>query len=122
TETILLVEDEEMVRRLTKQILEECGYTVIEAGNGLEALKICEQSDFSFDLLMTDVVMPEIGGRELSEILKSKLPDLRVLFTSGYTDDAIVRHGVIEINSNFIQKPFSPEMLASKVREILDNS
>jgi PAS domain S-box-containing protein len=122
TETILLVEDEDVVRHLSRQVLEECGYTVIEARDGLEALKICEQRDYKFDLLMTDVVMPQMGGRELSEILKAKLPGLRILFTSGYTDDAIMRHGVIETNSNFIQKPFTPETLAHKVREILDNS
>ncbi len=121
TETILLVEDEEMVRNLSRTILEECGYTVFEAHNGLEALKICEQRDYKFDLLMTDVVMPEMGGRELADLLKEKLPDLQVLFTSGYTDDAVVRHGVIELGTNFIQKPFTPVLLAKKIRELLDS-
>jgi signal transduction histidine kinase/CheY-like chemotaxis protein len=117
--TILLVEDEDIVRALTKQVLEECGYTVIEARNGVEALAICNSGDCKFDLLMTDVVMPQMGGRELANKLKEKLPDLQILFTSGYTDDAVVRHGVIEVGTNFIQKPFTPDSLAKKVREIL---
>jgi CheY-like chemotaxis protein len=121
TETILLVEDEEMVRNLTRQILTESGYTIVEATNGVEALELCSSGDCKYDLLMTDVVMPEMGGRELSEKLKEILPDLRVLFTSGYTDDAVVRHEVIELNTNFIQKPFSPMALLHKIREILDN-
>jgi two-component system, cell cycle sensor histidine kinase and response regulator CckA len=122
TESILLVEDEEMVRHLTLQILEECGYAVTEARNGVEALQICKEKDYKFDLLMTDVVMPELGGSELSEILKTKSSELKILFTSGYTDDAVIRHGVIEARTNFIQKPFTPEALADKIREILDNS
>jgi CheY-like chemotaxis protein len=122
TETILLVEDEDLVRHLSSQILEESGYTVIEARNGLHALEICEQENYKFDLLMTDVVMPQMGGRELAEKLKSKLPGIKLLFTSGYTDDAIVRHGIIETNTSFIQKPFSPEDLSNKIREILDNT
>lgn len=122
TETILLVEDEEMVRNLTRQILEECGYTIIEARDGLEALKICETEEYKFDLLVTDVIMPQMGGRQLAEIFKSKLPEMRILFTSGYTDDAVVRRGVIETNTNFIQKPYSPIGLANKIREILNNS
>ncbi len=122
TETILLVEDEEMVRHLARQILEECGYTVIEARNGLDALEIYEQSDYKFDLLITDVVMPEMGGSQLAEILRTKSTDLKILFTSGYTDDAVVRHGVIEDGSNFIQKPFTAEALTNKIREILNAS
>jgi CheY-like chemotaxis protein len=117
----LLVEDEDLVRRLSRQILEESGYTVIEARNGLNALEISEKEDSKFDLLITDVVMPQMGGRELAEKLRSKLPDIKILFTSGYTDDAVVRHGVIEADTNFIQKPFSPENLAEKIREILDD-
>ncbi len=119
-ETILLVEDEPMVRELSKEILTECGYTIIEAGNGIEALLACGD-DCQIDLLMTDVVMPKMGGRELAETLMQRLPNLKILFTSGYTDDAVVRHGVIETNTNFIQKPFTPEALATKIRWILDN-
>ncbi len=120
--TVLLVEDEDIVRALTKQVLEECGYTVIEARNGVEALAICNSGDCKFDLLMTDVVMPQMGGRELANKLKEKLPDLQILFTSGYTDDAVVRHGVIEVGTNFIQKPFTPDSLTKKVRELLGAS
>ncbi len=122
TETILLVEDEEMVRNLSRTILEECGYIVIEAMNGVEALEVCEKGDCEFHLLMTDVVMPKMGGRELADLLKEKLPDLQILFTSGYTDDAVVRNGVIEPGTNFIQKPFTPDLLAKKIRELLDSS
>lgn len=121
-ETILLVEDEELVRNLTRQILSEYGYTVLEAQDGLEALEICDNGECKFDLLMTDVVMPRMGGRELAEKLTARLPNLRILFTSGYTDDAVVRHGVIGANTNFIQKPFTPKEMANKIRAILDNS
>jgi PAS domain S-box-containing protein len=121
-ETILLVEDEEIVRDLSKQILKECGYTVLEAIDGAQALSICESEDNHIDLLITDVVMPVMGGRELAEILLARLPKLSVLFTSGYTDDAVMRHGVIKMDTNFIQKPFTPESLTCKIREILDNS
>lgn len=122
TETILLVEDEDVVRTLTRQILEMCGYTVLEAGNGVEALSLCEKHDCHVDLLMTDVVMPQMGGRELSERFAATYPQMRILFTSGYTDDAVVRHGVIEAGTNFIQKPFTPDALAHKVRAILDGT
>ncbi|MEO6392277.1 MAG: PAS domain S-box protein [Pyrinomonadaceae bacterium] len=120
TETILLVEDEDLVRSLSHQILETCGYTVIEARDGIEALELMEKKEIHIDLLFTDVVMPRMGGRELAEKLHSKIPDLPVLFASGYTDDAIVRHGVLETNVNFIQKPFPLDDLARKVRELLD--
>ena len=120
TETILVVEDEDMVRSLTHQILEECGYTVLEASNGVEALSIYEKHDCHIDLLMTDVVMPQMGGRELAERFAQIYPQMCVLFTSGYTDDAVVRHGIIEAETNFIQKPFAPDGLAHKIREIMD--
>lgn len=120
TETILLVEDEEMVRNLSHQILKTCGYKVVEARNGVEALSICQKSDLKIDLLMTDVVMPQMGGRELAEKLSQICPQIRLLFTSGYTDDAIIRQGVIKTGENFIQKPFTFEALAKKVREMLD--
>lgn len=122
TETILLVEDEDVVRTLTRQILEMCGYTVLEAGNGVEAISLCEKHDCHIHLLMTDVVMPQMGGRELSERFAAIYPQMRILFTSGYTDDAVVRHGVIEAGTNFIQKPFTPDALAHKVRAILDGT
>jgi CheY-like chemotaxis protein len=122
TETILLVEDEEIVRSLAQQVLEGCGYTVIEAGNGAEALSLCEKTDCQIDLLMTDVVMPQMGGRELVERFVHIYPQTQILFTSGYTDDEVVRYGVVEAGTNFIQKPFTPHGLALKVREILDGS
>ena len=123
TETILLVEDEEIVRNLSTEFLEMCGYKVISASNGLEALKICDDNrDLKFDLLMTDVVMPLMGGRELSERLMVKLPDLKILFTSGYSDDAVIRNDVIKSNTNFIQKPFTLDTLANKIQDILDKS
>jgi two-component system cell cycle sensor histidine kinase/response regulator CckA len=120
SETVLLVEDEEMVRHMSRQMLETCGYTVIEAGNGIEALSRCESLDQKVDLLMTDVVMPTMGGRELAERITQYYPDIRVLFTSGYTDDAIIRQGMLTEEMNFIQKPFTYEMLAKKVRNSLD--
>lgn len=119
TETILLVEDEEMVRSLSREILETYGYTVIEAEDGVEALTKCN-GDCKIDLLMTDVIMPHMGGRELAEKLTGKLPDLHVLFTSGYTDDPEMHHGVTETTTNFLQKPFTPHALMEKVREVLD--
>ncbi|MGI9165721.1 MAG: PAS domain S-box protein [Pyrinomonadaceae bacterium] len=120
SETILLVEDEDMVRTLAHHILEICGYTVLEARNGVEALSLCEKQDCHVDLLVTDVVMPLMGGRELAERFAQIYPQMCILFTSGYTDDAIVRHGVIEAGVKFIQKPFTPDALARKVRELLD--
>jgi two-component system cell cycle sensor histidine kinase/response regulator CckA len=120
TETILLVEDESIVRSLSRHILEDCGYTVIEAGNGIEALEVYGRGECRIDLLMTDVVMPQMGGRELAEKLAVTHSQLKVLFTSGYTDDSIVRHGMVDAKINFLQKPFTPTALALKVRRILD--
>ena len=120
TEKILLVEDEPLVRSLSRRILEDCGYTVSEAGNGIEALEICGQGKCVIDLLITDIVMPQMGGRELAEKLAAEYPQLKVLFTSGYTDDSVVRHGMVEAEINFIQKPFTPTALALKVRRTLD--
>lgn len=120
TENILLVEDEEMVRSVTKQILEMCGYSVIEASNGAEAVKICAEIGCDIDLLITDVVMPVMGGRELVKTLSETNPALRVLYISGYTDNAIVHHGILNKGTMFLQKPFTPESLARKVRDCLD--
>ncbi len=120
TETILLVEDEEIVRNLTRQILETCGYSVIEASDGVQALAVCKQQDIKFDLLITDVVMPNMSGRQLAEELAALRPDAKVLYMSGYTDDAVIRQGVIEIDKNFIQKPFTFDAFSKKVREMLD--
>ena len=121
TEIILLVEDEDLVRSLSRQVLESCGYKVIEAVDGVEALEILEGSEEHIDLLITDVVMPRMGGPELAEKLREKMPNLPILFASGYTDDAIVRNGVLQTNVNFIQKPFAIDDVARKVRDLLDS-
>jgi CheY-like chemotaxis protein len=120
TETILLVEDAEMVRNLTREVLENCGYDVIEASNGKRALSICKNRTEPIDLLLTDVVMPEMSGRELADRLVGLHPEMQVLYMSGYTQDAIVHRGTLDEGTNFIQKPFSPDALARKVRIVLD--
>jgi CheY-like chemotaxis protein len=120
TETVLLAEDESGVRRLAAASLKRLGYTVIEASNGGEALLACEEHDGPIHLLITDVVMPQMSGRLLANRLAAIRPDMRVLFMSGYTDDAIVRHGVLDEGVPFIGKPFLPHDLARKVREALD--
>lgn len=120
TETILVVEDEAPVRSLIRQILEECGYQILEASNGVEALLVCEKFEHKIDLLLTDVVMPKMGGRDLAETLTETFPLLRVLLMSGYTNDAAILHDVVEMDVKFIQKPFTFEALATKVRECLD--
>jgi two-component system cell cycle sensor histidine kinase/response regulator CckA len=120
TETILLAEDEQMVRDLIRRILTRCGYTVLTAERPNEALMLGQEHPASINLLITDVVMPQIGGKELAARLVSSHPEAQVLFISGYTDNAIVHHGVLDEGVNFIQKPFSPSSLAIKVREILD--
>jgi CheY-like chemotaxis protein len=121
-ETILLVEDEELVRKASARILEGHGYHVLAASQGKEALQIAWQYTDDIHLLLTDVVMPGINGRELFEQLAEVHPETAVAYMSGYTDDAIVHHGVLEEGVAFVQKPFSPASLLRKVREILDSS
>ena len=120
TETVLLAEDEAGVRELSRYILEQCGYTVLEAADGIEAYKTAVGYSGPIHVLITDVVMPGTGGRVLAEQLTERYPKLRVLFVSGYTDDAVIRHGVLRDGVHFLQKPYAPVTLANKVREVLD--
>jgi two-component system, cell cycle sensor histidine kinase and response regulator CckA len=120
TETVLLVEDEAAVRALSRRVLEHAGYKVLEAADGAEALQVAAEHAGTIHLLLTDVVMPGLGGQAVAEQLAEQRPGLRSLFISGYTDDAVVRHGILHDRVNFLQKPFSPAALAIKVREVLD--
>ena len=119
-ETILIVEDFEEVRQLARQVLERQGYQVLEAGDGNATLLVCEKYKGQIHLMMTDVVMPGMSGRELADRIKSSHPEMKVLYTSGYADDTIVHYGVSRDRVNYLQKPFTMEGLARKVREVLD--
>jgi PAS domain S-box-containing protein len=120
TETILVVEDDVAVRALSRHVLQGCGYNVLAAATAEEALRIATQHPSPIHLLATDVVLPGLGGRLLAERLLELHPETRVLYVSGYTDDAVVRHGIQQAKVHFLQKPFGPAALASKVREVLD--
>ena len=119
TETVLLVEDEEAVRHMAQEILESNGYNVLDASDGNHAMQVAEGYAGAINVMVTDVVMPHLGGRELAEKLSNVRPDMRVLYMSGYTDDAIVHHGVLDGRAAFLEKPFTPDALAMKVREVL---
>ncbi len=120
TETILLVEDTYIVRSLVTKMLESYGYTVVAAASGAHALEIAEGARHSIDMLMTDVVMPRMNGRELAHRLLATRPGLRVLFTSGYPSDTVLRDEIAEARTAFIEKPYLPDDLARKVRDVLD--
>ncbi|MBV1860133.1 MAG: response regulator, partial [Nannocystaceae bacterium] len=120
SERILLVEDERMVRSAVSRILRAQGYAVLEAAHGGEALVLAEENDGQIDLVLTDVIMPELGGRELADRLTERWPGLKVVYMSGYTDDAVVHQGVLDEDVAFVQKPFTPNALLSKVRAALD--
>jgi len=120
TETILLVEDETSVRNLGERVLRSRGYDGLAAENGGDALQLASDADLAVDLVLTDIVMPAMSGRELVEALQTQRPDLRVLYMSGYTDDEIVRRGLHDPGMSFIQKPFTAENLAMLVRKVLD--
>jgi CheY-like chemotaxis protein len=120
-ETILLVEDEPTVRGFAREILKINGYQVLEAAKGEEALRLCGQCEVPIHLLLTDVVMPGMSGRQLADRARAVRSDMKVLFMSGYTDDEVLRHGVSSAGTGFLQKPFAPDVLARKVREVLDS-
>ncbi|MEI9936561.1 MAG: ATP-binding protein [Pseudomonadota bacterium] len=120
TETVLLVEDQDEVRQVALQILRRYGYHVIEARNAGEALLICERHPRTIHLLLTDVIMPLMSGRQLAERLVQAVPDLKVLFMSGYTENTIVHHGILDSGIAYLQKPLVPDALLRRVREVLD--
>jgi PAS domain S-box-containing protein len=120
TETLLLVEDEAAVRSSARRLLERQGYSVLEARHGADALRIVEESGRSIDLVVTDLVMPEMGGKELAERLRAHRPGLKILFMSGYTEKAIAADGVMPPHTGFVEKPFTVEQLMRRLREILD--
>ena len=119
TESILVVEDDPSVRELAVIILRNCGYHVQESNNAFEALGLIKENP-RYDLVLSDVIMPQMSGKELHDQIKSQLPKIKVLLMSGYTDDALAHHGVLDESLSFLEKPFSPAKLANKVREILD--
>jgi len=119
SETLLLVEDETAVRQSASEFLFLNGYTVLEAGNGEDAVRVAKEHDGAIDLMISDVVMPKMGGAKLAELLAGARPDMKVLFVSGYAEKTVLRHGAIDVTTRFLQKPFSLKMLARKVREVL---
>ncbi|OFV99811.1 MAG: hypothetical protein A3F68_05025, partial [Acidobacteria bacterium RIFCSPLOWO2_12_FULL_54_10] len=119
-ETVLVVEDEGMLRELACEFLQSGGYTVLDAANGAEAMEVSKRHQGPIHLLMTDAVMPGMSGRELAQLLQGHRPDIKVLYVSGYTDDIVLRNGLLEPNRAFLQKPFMRDALAKKVREVLD--
>ena len=120
SETILIVEDDDALRNLGREILELQGYRILEAENGIEALRVSEEHGGQIHLMITDVVMPKMGGKEVADRLQPLYPQMKVIYMSGYTDNSIAHHGILAPGLNFLEKPFSPEILARKVREVLD--
>jgi CheY-like chemotaxis protein len=120
SEVVLVVEDEPMVRGIMARTLRDCGYTVLEAANGKEALEVIDAEQGRLRLVIADLVMPEMGGREMSLRVAERWPEIPVLFTSGYTGLDVVHRGLLEEGKEFVQKPLAPEELARKVRQLLD--
>ena len=121
TETLLVVEDEFMVRELVCDTLRTAGYTILEASNGKQAIEIFLKNETKIDMILTDVIMPEMSGRKMIETISQTHPTVLALYMSGYTDDAIIKHGVLDPGMAYIQKPFSPKALIAKVKEVLEN-
>ena len=122
TETILVVEDEDALREVARRVLRSCGYTVLTAAGGDEAQRICAAHKGGIDLLLTDVIMPRMSGGEVARAIVKMRPGIRVVFMSGYTDDAIGRHGVLRAGTHFLAKPFTADDLKQKIREVLGNT
>jgi CheY-like chemotaxis protein len=120
-ETILVVEDDEELRRLCRKTFQKHGYRILEATNGEEALSIGKKHTEPIQLMLTDVVMPKMSGRQLAELIQQLRPDMKVLYMSGYAEDSIAHHGMLESGLAFLEKPFSPDGLLRKVREVLDS-
>ncbi len=120
TETILLVEDEPALRAMTKEVLRRHGYSVLEASNAAEALRLADEQGCRIDLLLTDVVMPGMNGRELASRLAERCTGIKVLFVSGYTDSAVIQHGLLSASAEFLEKPFPPSVLLRRIRQLLD--
>jgi DNA-binding response OmpR family regulator len=120
TETILLVEDDPSLRVMVREILEAAGYKVLEGPTAEDALAAAGSYEGSIPLMLTDVILPRMSGRQVSEALRSSRPETRVLFMSGYTDDAIGHHGILDPGIHFLQKPFTSDSLLHKVRDVLD--
>jgi len=120
TETVLVVEDEAPLRAMVRSVLEKAGYRVLEASGGSEALSICNHHDGPIHLLLTDVIMPQMSGREISKHVKAARRETKVLYISGYTDRAVIHNGILESDTAFLQKPFTPQALTGKVRDVLD--
>ena len=119
-ETVLLAEDEQLVRQLVAETLERLGYSVLAAANGVEALEQLDAHDGSVDLLLTDVVMPGMNGRELAKLVRERRPETRVLFMTGYAEDAVTSDGVLQPGAELLEKPFAAADLGAKVRAVLD--
>ena len=122
TETVLVVEDEGPLRKVAVRCLEREGYRVLDASGGLEAVEIASSFPERIDLLLSDVVMPEIGGPAVADKVRELRPGLKVLYMSGYPDDIVANHGILDVHAHFLEKPFTGQTLSQKVREVLDES